>query len=81
MFHGISEQKATALSVGFMESAFSPWFWALTLVFLAMFVAASRLRNKTVRILLFWIPTVAVSILGLAITGLLTYLFFHFRHS
>jgi hypothetical protein len=82
MFKGISEQKATGLGAvagGIMGSAFSPLFWTLALLFFALFFAASRLGNKILRILLFWIPTVTVSVLGVAIAALFTYVFIHFR--
>jgi len=82
IFKGISEQKATGLGAvagGIMGSAFSPLFWTLALLFFALFFAASRLGNKILRILLFWIPAVTVSVLGVAITVLLTYVFIHFR--
>jgi hypothetical protein len=56
---GISEHKATGLGAivgGVMGSAFSPLFWTLALVLFALFFAASRLENKTLRAILFWIP-------------------------
>src|ERR1022692_4451382 len=80
MFKGISEQKATGLGAvagGLMWSAFSPLFWTLALLFFALFFAASRLGNKILRVLLFWIPTVTVSVLGVAIAALFTYVFIH----
>ena len=82
MFKGISEQKATGLGVaaaGIMGSAFSPLFWTLALLFFALLYAASRLGNKILRVILFWIPTLTVSVLGMAIAALLTYAFIHFR--
>jgi hypothetical protein len=84
MFKGISEQKATGLGAvagGLMESAFSPLFWTLVLLFFALFFAASRLGNKILRVFLFWIPTLTVSALGTAIVALITYfvVFIHFR--
>jgi hypothetical protein len=82
MFRGISEQKATGLGAvagGLMESAVSPLFWTLAFLFFALFFAASRLGNKILRVFLFWIPTLTVSVLGMAIVALFTYLFIHFR--
>ena len=82
MFKGISEQKATGLGAvagGLLGSAFSPLFWALALLFFALFFAAGRLGNKILRVFLFWIPTLTVSALGMATVGLLTYVFIHFR--
>jgi hypothetical protein len=83
MFRGISEQKATGLGAvagGLMWSAFSPLFWTLALLFFALFFAASRLGNKILRVFLFWIPAVTVSVLVMAIVALFAYLSIHFRN-
>jgi len=83
VFRGISEQRATglgAVAAGIMWSAFSPLFWTLALFFFALLFAASRLGNKILRVFLFWIPTLTVSALGMAIVALLTYAFIHFRN-
>jgi hypothetical protein len=82
MFRGISEQKATGLGAvagGLTWSAFSPLFWTLALLFFALFFAASRLGNKILRVFLFWIPTLTVSVLAMAIAALFTYMLIHFR--
>lgn len=82
MFKGISEQKATGLGAvagGLMGSAFSPLFWTLALLFFVLLFAASRLGNKILRVFLFWIPTLSISVLGMAIVALLTYVFIHFK--
>jgi ABC-type Na+ efflux pump permease subunit len=82
MFKGISEQKATGLGAvagGLMWSAFSPLFWTLALLFFALLFAASRLGNKILRVFLFWIPTLTVSVLVVAIVALFTYASIHFR--
>lgn len=84
MFKGISQQKATGLGAvagGLMESAVSPLFWMLVVVFFALFFAASRIGNKALRVVLFWIPTVLISTLALAAAALIAYAFVHFRHS
>jgi len=78
-FRGISEQKATGLSV-FVAPVFSPLFWFLAVLLLALFVAVSRVGNKFLRVLLFWIPTVSVSTLVVGIVALLTYAFIHLKH-
>ena len=82
MFKGISEQKATGLGAvvgGIMGNAFSPLFWTLALLFFVLLFAASRLRNKILRVFLFWIPTLTFSVLGMAIMAMFTYLCIHFR--
>src|SRR5271154_3301759 len=76
IFKWISEQKATgpgALAGGVTMSAFSPFFWALAILFFVLFFAAGRLGNKILRAFLFWIPTLTVFVLGMATVGLLTY--------
>src|SRR6266699_168733 len=75
-FRGISQEKATGLAAiagGLAESAFSALFFAL-------FFAASRLSNKVLRVFLFWIPTLTVSVLCIAMVALITYLFTRVRH-
>lgn len=78
----VNNSKATGLAAvagGFLESLFSPLFWILAASFFALFFAASRLNSKPLRILLFWTPVTAISILGLGIFSLFTYAWIHFR--
>ena len=78
----INNSKATGLAAvagGFMESLFSPRFWILAVSFFALFFAASRLSSKPMRILLFWTPVTAISILGLGIFSLFAFAWIHFR--
>jgi hypothetical protein len=80
-FRGINNSKATGLAAvagSFVESFFSPWFWILAVSFFALFFAASRLSSKPLRILLFWTPITSISLLGLGIFSLFTYLWIHF---
>ena len=81
-FRGINNSKATGLAAvveGLLESFFSPLFWILAVLFFALFFAASRVSSKPLRILLFWTPVTAISILGLGIFPLFTVLWLHFR--
>jgi len=83
IFRGMSTEKATGLAAvagGLVESIFSPLFWILAALFFALFLWASRLGNKFLRVLLFWIPTLTVSTLGLAVVTLFTYMFIRFRN-
>ncbi len=83
MFRGITEQKATGLGAvagGLAESAVSPLFWLFASLFFALFFMASRLRSKLFRVLLFWIPTLAVSVSGIAMVVLVSYLVIRSRH-
>jgi hypothetical protein len=79
---GINNSKATGLAAvvgGLLESVFSPLFWILAVLFFALFFAASRLSSKPLRVLLFWTPVTTISILGLGIFSLFTFLWLHFR--
>jgi hypothetical protein len=79
---GLSSSKATglaALVAVFLESLFSPLFWILAVMFFVLFFAASRLANKPLRILLFWTPATAISMLGLCLFSLFAYVWIHFK--
>jgi hypothetical protein len=83
LLSGISTEKATglaAVTAGLVESIVSPLFWVLTISFFALFLAASRAGNKLLRIFLFWIPTLTVSSISIAIVSLCIYLFMPFRN-
>jgi hypothetical protein len=41
--------------------------WILTIFLFAAFFAASRLDSKTLRAVLFWIPTVTISCIGITL--------------
>jgi hypothetical protein len=79
--HQIGSQRQTgigAIAGGVSEFLLSPVFWVLTLVFFFFFLRMSKIGSEAVRILFFWIPTVAVSFIGLLVVGGYTYLFLHF---
>ena len=81
-FRGISKEKATGLAVvvgGLTEALFSPTFWIVTAMFFGLFFAAGRLQSRVFRVLLFWVPTVAIVTLVVGGAGLLAYLFLHSR--
>jgi len=79
---GINGSKATGVAVfaALMESMFSPLFWMLAIALFAIFFTASRLDNRALRIVFFWIPTVAVSSVGFTIASLVAYLVISFRN-
>jgi len=79
---GMNNSKATGLAAvagEALESLFSPLFWILAISFFAMFFAASRLSSKPLRILLFWIPVTAISMLGLSIFSFFTFAWIYLR--
>jgi uncharacterized Tic20 family protein len=78
----IRNDKATGLAAvgaGVLESLVSPLFWFLAISVFVLFFAASRLNSKSLRILLFWIPAIAISTFGFGIVSLFTYMWIHFR--
>lgn len=82
-FRGISTEKATglaALAGGLAESIVSPLFWIFAIAFFGLLFCAGRAGNKFLRIFFFWIPTLTVFSINVAIVGLYTYLFIHFRN-
>ena len=82
-FRGMGNSKATGLAAvagGFMASLFSPLFWALAVLFFAMFFAASKLGSKVLRVLFFWIPTLTVSGASVMIVALVAYLIVFVQH-
>jgi hypothetical protein len=77
----ISGQQATGLGAiaGFWNPLFSPLFWILAISSFVLFLTASRLGSKVLRVVLFWIPTLFVSALGFGLVALFTYGRMHFR--
>lgn len=74
--------KATgsgALVALLVQSLLSLKFWVIAILLFAVFFVASR-GNAALRVLLFWIPTVAVSTVGVAVVALYAYLFTVLRH-
>lgn len=59
---------------------FSPLFWVFAILLFALLFAAGRLGNKSVRVVLFWFPAMAILIVGFAVFSLFAYLLAHPRH-
>jgi hypothetical protein len=84
VLRGINGSKATGLGVvaaGLVESLLSPLFWILSILLFALFFLASRLTQRSLRVILFWIPTLTASCVGVVIAALFTYLLVRFRNS
>ena len=82
MVQQIGSQKQTgifAVAGGLSELLLSPVFWVLALLFFVFFLRMSKVGNQVVRVLFFWIPTIAASCIGFLVVGGFTYLFLHFR--
>ena len=83
MIQQLGSQRQTgigAVAGGVSELLLSPVFWVLALLFFFFFLRMSKVANETVRILFFWIPTVAATSIGVLFVAGLTYLFLHFRY-
>jgi len=79
-FRNISQEKATGLGAvagRMFENLFSGWFLILFLSFLALFFVTGQLGDKTLRILFFWVPTIAVCVLTAGSWALLAYTIRH----
>ena len=57
-----------------IQTLFSAKFGALAALFLVMFFVAGQVGSKLVRVSLFWIPTVLLSLIGVAYIALFAYL-------
>jgi hypothetical protein len=78
----LGSQKQTgvgAIAGGLVETLLSPLFWILTILFFFFFLRMSNSASDAVRILFFWIPTIASTSVGLLLVAGYTYLFLHFR--
>lgn len=79
MIQQVGSQRQTGLVAGVSELLLSPVFWVLAVLFFFFFLRMSKVGSEALRVLFFWIPTVAASCIGLLIVGGYTYLFLHFR--
>lgn len=83
LLRNASRSKPTGIAAlwgSLLGSLFSPLFWALAILFFALFFWAGRSGNKPLRILVFWIPTLAATAFTAAYAALLTFLILHFRN-
>jgi hypothetical protein len=74
------QEKATGLAVLTAE-LLSPVFWLLVLVVFGLFWMAGRLANKSLRILLFWIPATSISAIGCIALTFILYVIFRFHRA
>jgi ABC-type Na+ efflux pump permease subunit len=82
--HPSDSQRATGIAaLVFMglDKLASPLFWIIAIPLFVAFFAASRLGSKTLRVILFWTPTVLVSALGFGFFSLVLALWLHSRNS
>lgn len=83
-FRDMSQTKAiglAALAGGVVECIFSPLFWLLAILFFAVFFTTGRLSNSAFRVLLFWLPAIGISSLGLGLLGWFAVLMLQMRRS
>jgi hypothetical protein len=82
-FRYINQEKATGLAAvagGMFENLFSGLFLILFLSFLAIFFLTGRLKDKSLRIIFFWVPTITVCVFTAVSWVLLAYAFRHIPH-
>lgn len=84
VFKEANGSKATGIAAvagGLVESLLTPRFWILSILLFALFFLASRLAQRSLRVVFFWIPTLTATCVGVGITALFTYLLVRFRNS
>ena len=67
MYPWLKQEKATSLAAvagAITNAIFTPQFWASAILLLLFFWYTSQLRNKLLRLVLFWIPTVFATVIG-----------------
>jgi hypothetical protein len=77
--HASSQTGVTAVAAGLMENALSPWFWLAFLISFSWFYTVSRSNKTSLRMALFWVPAVGISVLGLGFWIGFTLLLSRFR--
>jgi hypothetical protein len=83
MFRNFDKSKTVGLGAvagGLTQSLLSPVFWIMVILLFAVFLVASRLGNSGLRVLLFWVPTIFTSTLGLLFGALFVYAITRSRH-
>jgi hypothetical protein len=63
----------------FFDSLMTPLFWILAVSLCALFLLASRVQSKPLRVLLFWTPVTAISTLEVGVFALIAYAWIHFK--
>lgn len=79
---GLSQEKATGLAAtagDFVGVLMSPLFWICAFLSFALFFLTSRLKNKILSVLLFWIPSIAFSTLACVSLAGFAYLLWYFN--
>jgi len=79
-FQGLSSEKATGVAV-IAANFLSPWMWIVAIILFTLFVAATHLQSRLLRVLLFWLPAGATSVLMVVSAGFITYARWQIRHS
>jgi hypothetical protein len=83
-FKNTNGSKATGIAVipaELVGSLLTPRFWILSILFFVLFLLASRVTNKSLRVIAFWIPTVSACCAGIGVAALFTYVLVRFTNS
>jgi hypothetical protein len=84
MFRPWSSQRAIGINLIFAvlkASLVQAQPWILAIALFAAFFASSRLDSKSLMVVLFWIPTVAISCLGITLVSSVAYRMTKFKDS
>jgi hypothetical protein len=80
LYPTMKSEKATGLAAvagGLTAALHTPQFWLSGLLLFLLFWYVGRLPNKILRVVLFWIPTIFVTVVGCLIFALVTYAYMH----
>jgi hypothetical protein len=84
VFREASQNNAIGLAVfaiWLIDSVRSPLFWFLAILFFAVFFATGRLSSSVFSVLLFWLPAIGITSLGLGLLGWFTMLMLRIERS
>jgi len=76
MYPSIRSEKATGFAVvagGLTEALHTPMFWFSGLLLFLFFWYAGRLHSRVGRVVLFWVPTIFVTVVASLIFALVMY--------
>ena len=80
MYPAIRSEKATGLAAvagGLTEALHTPMFWFSGLLLFLFFWYAGRLSSKILRVVLFWAPTIFVTVVAFLLFALVMYAYMH----
>jgi hypothetical protein len=79
-YPALKAEKATGIAVvagALTEAVLSPQFWLSAILLLLFFWYTSQFSSKILRVVLFWMPTVSATVIGVGIVALIRYAHTH----